>query len=194
MSDWTKGAGEDLKVAIETGVFASIYADAAALNSGNTAGKISGSYVLGTSAAPVTLDETNILKYIVDLGSVLGEQDVPREDRWLILPEWACGLIMKSDLKDRNISGDDGGEVLRNGRIGRIASFTVYQSNLLPVVSTNTNIIAGHKSALTFASQLLGARSIEDADVLTGIIVQGWQVYGFKTVKPEAMVHGVVKK
>jgi hypothetical protein len=193
IDDWTRDASEQLKIVIDTQVLGTIYADASSSNSGNTAGAKSSAFVLGTDAAPVTLDKTNILDYIVDLGSVLDEQNVPESDRWLVLPVWACGMIKKSDLKDASLAGD-AVSIIRNGKIGMIDRFMIYRSNLLDVNSgSETNIVAGHKSGLTFASQMLNSETLR-AESTFGTLVRGLQVYGYKVIKPEAIVHGVVTK
>lgn len=192
IDDWTRDASEQLKITIDTQVLGTIYADAAAANAGNTAGAKSSGYVLGTASVPVTLDKTNILDYIVDLGSVLDEQNVPESDRWVVLPVWACGMVKQSDLKDASLAGDPI-SVLRNGKLGMIDRFMIYRSNLLDVSGANTNIIAGHKSGLTFASQMLNSETLR-AESTFGTLVRGLQVYGYKVIKPESIVHGVVTK
>lgn len=196
IDDWTRDASEQLKITIDTQVLGDIYSDAAPGNFGTSAGVKSGSYNLGTTGAPVTLDKTNILDYIVDLGSVLDEQNVPESDRWLILPVWACGLIKKSDLKDASLSGDST-SIIRNGRIGMIDRFMVYRSNLLSTVTDGsdqvTNIIAGHKSGLTFASQMLNSETLR-AESTFGTLVRGLQVYGYKVIKGEAIAHLYAKR
>jgi len=190
IDDWTRDASEQLKITIDTQVLGSIYADAATGNYGLTAGVVSSAYNLGTSGSPYTLDKTNILDYIVNLGSVLDEQNVPESDRWLILPVWACGMIKQSDLKDASLSGD-ATSIIRNGRIGMIDRFMIYRSNLLNVSGSNTDIIAGHKSGLTFASQMLNSETLR-AESTFGTLVRGLQVYGFAVIKGESIVHGVV--
>lgn len=192
IDDWTRDASEQLKITIDTQVLGNIYADAHASNSGTTAGAISSGYNLGSSGTPFTLDKTNILDYIVNLGSVLDEQNAPESDRWLVLPVWACGMIKQSDLKDASLSGDQT-SIMRNGRLGMIDRFMIYRSNLLNVSGSNTDIIAGHKSGLTFASQMLNSETLR-AESTFGTLVRGLQVYGFKVIKPEAIVHGVVTK
>lgn len=190
IDDWTRDASEQLKITIDTQVLGTIYADADAANAGNTAGAVSASYDLGSNGTPFVLDKTNILDYIVNLGSVLDEQNAPESDRWLVLPVWACGMIKKSDLKDASLSGD-ATSIMRNGRIGMIDRFTIYRSNLLNSAGGNTDIVAGHKSGLTFASQMLNSETLR-AESTFGTLVRGLQVYGYKVIKPEAIAHGVV--
>ena len=138
------------------------------------------------------MDKTNVLDYIVNLGSVLDEQNVPETDRWVVLPVWACGFVKQSDLKDASLAGDST-SIMRNGRLGMIDRFMIYRSNLLDVSGSNTNIVAGHKSGLTFASQMLNSETLR-AESTFGTLVRGLQVYGYSVIKPEAIVHGVISK
>lgn len=189
VNDWARDASEQLKIAIDTDVLGTVYADVHASNTGATAGAVSGIYDMGTSGSPVAVDKTNVVDYIADMGSVLDEQNVPESDRFLVIPVWMANLIKKSDLKDASLSGD-GTSMLRNGRLGMLDRFTLYQSNLLARTTdganTVTNMIFGHKSALTFASQLTESESLR-AESTFGQLFRGLQVYGYKVVKGEAL-------
>ncbi len=191
-ADWTGDAAKKMKIKIERDIFGDIYADAHAANSGTTAGKISGDINLGTSGAPIVLDPSNVMEYIVDLGVILDEQDIDQENRGLILPAWVCGMIKKSDLRDASLAGD-GTSIFRNGSIGMLDRFEVFSSNLLNTVSGKTDIIACHKSALTFANQFVNNESLR-AESTFGTLNRGLSVYGYEVKNPEALVHGVVSK
>ena len=196
MDTWSKDASERMKIKIDQRVLTAIIADVAAANEGSSAGRISGSINLGAGGAgtAVTLSKTNIIEYIVDMGTVLDEANCPEANRWLIIPAKMAGLIKKSDLKDASITGD-GTSPLRNGRLGMIDRFTVYMSHNLPSTVDGGNrefdIIAGHKMGFTFASQMTEMETIRSESTF-GNIVRGLQVYGYQTVKPEALAHGVV--
>lgn len=196
MDDWSNDGGQQMKIAIDRSILGDIYADAHTYNQGATAGKISRDINLGATGAPVQLSKTNILDYIVDLGTVLDEQDAPEENRWLLLPAWATGMVKKSDLKDASITGDNT-SVLRNGRLGMIDRFTLYQSNNLSKVvdgaNSPTNIVAGHKSGLTFAAQMTDMETLKNPNDF-GDLVRGLNVYGYKVTKGESIVHGYVYK
>jgi hypothetical protein len=188
---WTDDAGEQMAIKIDLGILADVYGDVHADNAGLTAGKISSSYDMGVSGTPLSLDKTNILDSIVDAGSVLDEQDVPQTSRWLIFPAIFCGMIKKSDLKDASLAGD-GTSILRNGRIGGIDRFVLYASNQIATTpegaDTAHNCIAGHPTALTFASQLVQNETLKNPWDF-GDLLRGLQVYGYKVIKPESMVH-----
>lgn len=188
--DWTRDASEQMKITIDTGILGDIYSDAHSKNQGATAGFRSSSYDFGVSGSPVALDKTNILDYIVDMGSALDEHSVPEGERFVVLPPWACGMIKKSDLKDASLAGD-GTSIMRNGRLGIIDRFTLYASNLLATTTDGansvTNMIFGQKTALTFASQLIENEGpMRDKDFF-GDFYRGLQVYGYKVIKPEAI-------
>lgn len=192
IENWTTDAAEQLKIEIERPIWADIPADAHAKNKGLTAGKIKSNINLGTTGTPVQLTKANVLDKIIDCARVLGEQNVPNGDgqRFMIIPEWAWALLMKSDLKNASIIGDTE-SVLRNGKIGRIGQFTFYMSNLLQDVTdganTVTNILFGHKSALTFATQLVKSEGPIRGESYFGDQYRGLQVYGYKVIKPESL-------
>jgi hypothetical protein len=175
---------EQLKIAIDTHVLSIVPAGISADNKGATAGRISNSINLGAAAAPIVLTPLNILNYIVDMGTVLDEQNVPETGRWLVIPPWAAGLIKKSDLRNASISGD-GVTLLRNGRLGMIDRFTIYSSNLLPTsvegTATAWHIFAGHQHGLTFASQLSKLQTIVSESSFSQIL-RGLMVYGAKVL------------
>lgn len=190
LSMWADDAAEQMKIVIDTEVLGILDAGTNASNKGATAGVFSGNINLGITGTPVVLGKSNILDVIVDLGTVLDEQNIPETGRWLVLPPWACGYIKKSDLRNASISGD-GVSLLRNGRLGMIDRFMLYSSNLLPnVVDTGNkcfSIFAGHPHGLTFASQMTKMETLR-AETTFGNIMRGLQVYGRKVLDGTALV------
>lgn len=180
MSMWADDAAEQMKIVIDTQVLSTVDPGIAAANKGATAGKISGNINLGATGAPVTLTSSTVLNAIVDMGTVLDEQNIPETGRWVVLPPWAAGVIKKSALQNASISGD-GVSLLRNGRLGMIDRFTLYASNLLPTATEGTNtafrILAGHPHGLTFASQMTKVETLRSENTF-GNIMRGLQVYG----------------
>ena len=197
MSEWAYDGGQQLAIAIDTSVINTIYPDASADNTGDTAGVKSGAFDLGKTGSPLALGKAtgtgivDILDVIVDAGTVLAEQNIPITDRWMVLPPWAIGKLCKGDLKRYDVLGEGGtNQVIRNGKIGRINNFTIYESNNYTPVTDGSdscyNILFGHKSALTFASQLVKNETLKNPDSF-GDLMRGLQVYGFEVVKPDAM-------
>jgi hypothetical protein len=193
MDEFSDDAGQQMKIELDTDILGRHYVDAAALNSGATAGAKSGSFDLGEAAAPVNITKLNILDVLVDCGSVLDEQNVPDSDRWVILPAWMNGMLKKSDLRDASVMGDNQ-SVFRNGKVGMLDRFTVYISNNLSVVTDATaakqvtNVMFGHKKALSFASQMTQMEDLKNPNDF-GQLVRGLNVYGSKVIDPNAMGH-----
>ena len=180
LSMWADDAAEQLKITIDTAVLATLTGAMNAANFGTTAGKVSGNIDLGTSGNPAVLTPSTVLNYIVDMGTVLDEQNIPETGRWLVIPPWAAAMVKKSDLRNASISGD-GSSMLRNGRLGMIDRFTLFASNLLPTATegsaTAFNIFAGHPHGLTFASQISKVETLRSEQTF-GTLLRGLQVYG----------------
>jgi hypothetical protein len=189
VSMFQEGAEEDLKAAIDADCLSKISADVAAANKGATAGAESGNIDLGTTGSAISLTETNIIQKIVEMGQVLDEQHLPQTGRWLVLPPWACTRVLLSELKDASIAGD-GTSIARNGRMGQIGRFTIYQSTQLPTVSdtgTKWKIFGGHRNFLTWATQMLNMEALPNPSDF-GQLVRGLAVYGAKVTKGEGIV------
>ena len=204
MEMFSTDAGNQLKIKVDTDCWLAVYNQAAAANVGATAGAISGGFNMGTDAAPVTLTAGNILSFITQMSTILDEQNVPESDRFLVITPYERQLLMNSNLAQAQFMGDSE-SVLRNGRIGKIDRFSVYLSNLLPRAAADQNytggadagkvkrhtIIAGHKSAFTFASQINKVETVRNPNDF-GDFVRGLMVYGRKAVKTEAFTTGII--
>ena len=204
MDIFTNDASQQLKINIDTAVLLGIKGGASADNRGTTAGKFS-NIDLGSSSGTKTailVEKGDVIDHIVEMGQVLDEQSAPEEGRWLVINPAIASRIKTSDLKDASITGDTQ-TPLRNGRLGMIDRFTVYVSNLLPTDSTSvagegsdtsvtgTAIYAGTKDAITFASQISNVETLRSTATF-GNIVRGLNVFGYKVVKPEALVEAFV--
>lgn len=206
-------AAQKMRIAIDSDCWYSTFSGAAAANKGATAGVNSASYDLGTDTAPVVLTAANVLQKILELASVLDEQNVPDDNRWLVLDPKTRTLLLQSNLAQAYLTGDTTSPV-RNGLVGKIDRFNVYVSNLLPRAIAATNapwvsgdgsdstitstggprrlIAAGHKSAMTFASQITKTDTLPNQDDF-GHLVRSLNVYGVKTVQPKALALLVAK-
>lgn len=192
VEDWTRDAAKQMQISIDSEVLGDIYDDAHASNQGATAGVLSQAYNMGVSGTPLQITSSNIIQKIIEMGNILDEQNVPEEGRYLLLPPIMCGLIKQSDLNKANEAGD-ATSMRRHGNLGMIDRFTIYRTNQLATTvdgaNTVTNVIAGQMEALTFATQLTKSRA-KEAENLFGMKYDGLQVYGYKVIKPEALVWG----
>lgn len=199
MNMFSDDAGQQLKVQIDTNCWAGTFDQGAAANKGATAGVITGGYDLGTDTAPISLSASNILTNILALASVLDEQNVPEEGRFLVITPAERYLLMQSSLAQAYYTGDSASP-LRNGKLGMIDRFQLYVSNLLPTANAGEDwvggvdagtaarhaVIAGHSSALTFANQITKTETLRNPNDF-GDVVRGLTVFGRKCVKPESL-------
>lgn len=207
MDIFTNDAAQQMKISIDTDVLAGVKNTAAAANQGAAAGALSANINLGDGNATggltgAKLTKDNIVDKLVEMGQVLDEQNVPEVGRWMVIPAWMAALIKQSDLKDASITGDSASP-LRNGRLGTVDRFTLYVSNLLPTATgatraagdagsgtvKGTYVYAGTNDAITFASQVTKVESLRSQTTF-GNLVRGLNVYGYKVIKPEALVEG----
>jgi hypothetical protein len=169
---------------------------------GATAGRVTASINLGTTAAPLQLvarnpgaGDTEIVDLITAFGQALDEANIPETGRWMVIPAWVASLIKRSELRDASLTGDSQG-IARNGRLGMIDRFTLYMSNLLPVDAAaggSYRIYAGHQHGLTFASQMTKVETLR-AESTFGTLMRGLQVYGYKVVDGQALAVANVQK
>ena len=217
MNMFTDDAAKQLKIAIENETFYKWFVTdgADADNKGATAGALSGSYNLGTDAAPVDVSTTpkNLLNTILRMSAALDEQNVPEDGRWLILSPYERQILMQTDIAQAYFTGD-ASSTIRTGKIGMLDRFTVYVSNLLPKGASGKGMVAGlaatasgatssgaddrrlmvagTKHGCAFASQISKTEPLRNQNDF-GDIVRGLAVYGRKVVKPEALITALVK-
>lgn len=198
MDLWAQAAGEQMKVAIDSSILSSIYADPDSDNMGATAGVKSNQNLGATGGTngsnALSITPSTVLQMIVKLGIVLDEQNCPETGRWLVVPAWLAGKIKLSDIRDASITADQT-SVLRNGRVGMIDRFELFISNNVYNAAEGTatlfHVMAGHKKALTFASQMADVETLPNPTSF-GSLVRGLNVYGFKTVNPKLLAKAVV--
>lgn len=155
----------------------------ASLYTAAPAGNVKGS--TGTPLALVSSEAGAAYELVVDLKTVLDRNDVPDEDRDLVVPPEFEGLMLKDNrfvMQDR-----DGANFRDNGVVARAAGFNIKISNNVPESAPGKYVLqASHKSARTFASQILQTEAYRPegrfADALKGL-----HVYGAKVVRPACL-------
>lgn len=211
MDVWAEDATEQMKISIDSEVldYLSTTTDISSANRGLAAGAISGDLRLGDVGTPQFIakaaestgtgvsDSTSqsVIDFLVNLGQVLDEQNLPESGRYVVIPAWMAAQIKKSELKDASLAGD-GTSMLRNGRLGMVDRFTLYLSNNLPALGVYDDefpIFFGVPAALTFAAQFTKLETVRSERSFSNLL-RGLQVYGRKIVNDVAMGRAVVKK
>jgi hypothetical protein len=168
-------AAEGMRIAVETDVLSSVIGDAT------------------TTGAQTTITSSNILGEILELSKALDELNIPEEGRFIVLSPEFVSMLKQSELRQAYLTGD-GTSPLRNGQVGMVDRFTVYQSNMLhtPASGTDagyTHVLAGHPKAISFASQFTNTETVR-LESTFGEAVRGLKVYGSKVVNPDCLCVG----
>jgi hypothetical protein len=120
--------------------------------------------------------------YLVDLKVVLDSNNCPQVGRWVVVPPWAHGVMLKDS---RFVNATDQGNLIRaNGLVGRAAGFDVYMSNNVTYTGSGTTaswrIMAGHAMTMSFAEQVTEVEAyrpeLRFADAVKGLVVAGYKV------------------
>jgi N4-gp56 family major capsid protein len=172
-------AGYGMRDAIDQYI-ASLYTDAAAAN------------LVGSDGTPkvpnnTAADASNVYNLIVDCAVTLTNSKVPTEGRWMIVPPWFYGKLLKEDkFVKANEAGTD--NALRNGIAGKAAGFTILQSHNVPytTVTTKYKIMFGVADALTYANQITQVEGYRP-QLRFADAVKGLNIFGAKVVYPEML-------
>ncbi len=168
-------ASEGMRIAVETDVLSSA---------------VTGATTIGSQTA---ITSSNILENILVLSKTLDELNIPEEGRFIVLSPEFISMLKQSELRQAYLTGD-ATSPLRNGLVGMVDCFKVFQSNMVYTPASGadsgyTHVLAGHPKALSFASQFTNTETVRMESTF-GDQVRGLKVYGSKVVTPDALCVG----
>jgi hypothetical protein len=152
---------------------------------------------IGTDLNPIiaptpTAGSSGAYEQLVDMGTKMDENNVPTDGRWVVVPPWYHGVL----VKDSRFVSYAAIDVLYNRQVGEAAGFSVLVSNNTPTVAApggagNTvirnKVIAGHQMAASYAEQVNQIEAFRP-ERRFGDAVKGLHLYGAGVVRPEALV------
>ncbi len=148
---------------------------------------------IGSPTTPKVPTKDDAYEYLVDLGVLLDESNVPLDGRFVVVPAWFHGLLLKDErfIKAGTRRSDS---TLANGEVGSAAGFSIMKSNNVPNVSGEKyKIVAGHSMATTYVEQVLDLQTYKP-EKRFGDAVKGLHVYGAKVVRPTALAMLIANK
>ncbi len=149
--------------------------------------------ILYDDSSAVTPTEEDAYDYLVDLGVALSEANVPNLGRWVVIPPWFHGLL----LKDPRFVGNGTGynqAILQGGMVGEAAGFEIHLSNNVPNTDgANYKVLAGTNAAGAYAEQLVELEAYRLQNNFSDA-VKGLHVYGAKVVQPGALAVMTINK
>lgn len=131
--------------------------------------------------------------YLVDLGTILDDNNCPKQGRWVVVPNWAAGAMAK-DSRFANAT-DQGNAVMAQGFVKRAAGFDIYQSNNVTDDAQTVKtyrVLAGHAATWSYAEQIVEVEGYRP-QLRFGDAVKGLMVYGYKVVRPSILACLYVK-
>lgn len=156
---------------------------------------ISDAFLLGVMAngaaasniiTDVSLTADNVYANIVALRTKLDKANVPMAGRAVTVPPEVYALLLQDDRFVKASSGDTANAVLLNGEVGKVAGFTVYMSNNVPVSSGTFSIVASVPYSTTYAEQIVSTEAYR-MEKRFADAVKGLHVYGAKVTDGNAL-------
>ena len=168
-------ASEGMRIAVETDVLAAA---------------VTGATTIGSQT---TITAANILENILVLAKTLDELNIPEEGRFIVLSPEFISMLKQSELRQAYLTGD-ATSPLRNGLVGMVDRFKVFQSNMVFTPGSGadsgyTHVLAGHPKAISFASQFTNTETVRMESTF-GDQVRGLKVFGSKVITPDALCVG----
>ena len=148
---------------------------------------------IGSTTTPKVPNKDDAYEYLVDLGVLLDEKNTPIDGRFVVVPAWFHGLLLKDDrfVRSGTARGD---RALANGEVGEAAGFAVLKSNDVPNTSgAKYMIMAGHAQATSFAEQVLDIQTYKP-EKRFGDAVKGLHLYGAKVVRADNLAVLIASK
>ncbi|MBK8305439.1 MAG: P22 coat protein - protein 5 domain protein [Chloracidobacterium sp.] len=154
---------------------------------------VAGDNKIGSLATPKVPTKDDAYEYLVDLGVLLDEANVPIDGRFVVVPAWFHGLLLKDErfIKAGTRRSD---AALANGEVGEAAGFAILKSNNVPnTTGTKYKIMAGHAIATAYVEQVVDLQTYKP-EKRFGDAVKGLHVYGAKVVRPTALACLIASK
>lgn len=145
-------------------------------------------HTMGNDTTPLALTKETVFDTLVDAFVKLDEANASREGRFVVVPAFVHGLLVKSD---QFVSASN--DVAVNGLVGRVAGFDVYVSNNVPQTAGKYKALAGTRQAISVAEQILSVEAYRPESRFSDA-VKGLHVFGIKVVQPQALVALTVSK
>jgi hypothetical protein len=135
--------------------------------------------------ADASVDTTTVTSVIGELWDAC--EGVNIEKKFIVLPSWVtlklllAGIIHAQDLKG----------TLKNGFVGNVLGFDMYQSNRCHVLTTGTKnhaIMAGSYDSIAFVQQMIESESIR-LETRFADAIRGLHVWGSRVIKPKELFY-----
>lgn len=164
---------------------------------------------LGSTGSPLTpLPYAGVSSHPADfyvqvlepLKVILDQNNVPDEDRYIVVPPWGHSLISQTQafVSVTDMQGEPS-QTFQRGFMGQVSGFNVLKSNNTPqpvAGGAGTGvwaIQAGHPMGITYGEQITETEALRlQTTIADG--VRGLHVYGAKVVRPDTCAVAYVQR
>lgn len=176
MADFTQEAAWGLAETIDDFL-------ATTINAGVATANVQTAATIGTGAG-----DRDAFELIVDMGVSLDVSNTPRNSRWLVVPPWFIGELVK-DPRFTSFGTSQNLSVAMKGLVKEMAGFDLFVSNNTPVTGSAYTILGGYKGAVTYAESIpKGQPEAFRIEAGFGDAIKGLVVYGAKVTRPDNLV------
>ena len=162
-----------------------------ALGAGVVSANAVGTVAVATGSPTAAYD--NVL---IPLKVKLDEANVPTENRFVVIPPWVHGRMLRDDRFVRaDASGkSSSGGVQGNGFVGEAAGFNVLVSNnAANTTGDDYRCLAGVPDAITYAEQIVETEALRLQTTFADA-VRGLYLYGYKLVRPDMIATAIASQ
>ena len=149
---------------------------AASVDSGNT---------LANKTIGFGAGDDNPYETLVDIDVKLTENNVPRGNRWCVVPPWFEGELRK-DERFVSFGTDKNRANLRGTPVGEASGLMIWISNNVPTNGSNDILLSGYKGAVTFAEQIDKVEAFRPQKRFSDAL-KGLHLYGSKVTRSSAL-------
>ena len=151
---------------------------------------ISNTTYLGAAGSTVSVSSGNVIETISYMKRELDEGNVPSEGRWCVVPPWFMQKMVLAETAGISAIAvpkirDDG--VMMNGFVGRTYGIDFFMSNNVSVSSTEYRIMAGNRTAISYAGQIAKIEAVR-LETTFADAARGLYVYGRKVVRSDSLL------
>lgn len=141
----------------------------------------------------ITVTKDTIFAYFLEMQTNLTNNEIPEEDRWVVLPARLAAIVRQAP-EYVGVGSEGGRSAVQNGMLpAKFAGFNVYEVSDSRISGDNTDgyyVMYGHKSAITFAMGMT-ENGVEDAIKNFGKRIKQLYVYGAKVADERRKALGV---
>jgi hypothetical protein len=148
---------------------------------------------MGSAAAPISTTTGNVLLTLSYIGRYMDEKNVPKQDRFLLIPPWFHQKLVLTEVGGLSatavpkVFSDD---VLSAGYVGQVYGFNLLVSNNVTNTGSAGSVISAimglNRTAISYAGQISKIAAVERESYFDEGI-KGLYVYGAKVVRPDAL-------